>query len=118
VLSTATYSDLTLGNGAISVPGQGDVFVQITESGSALAGAVVSVSPAPAYATYYDGNSATEWNQNDTGSHGVAWVPGITAGSATITIRPPSTGSGSATSTTLNAAIGDQTLTFVAVAIP
>jgi hypothetical protein len=114
-LSTNTYENLTTGNGVEPIAGEGDVFVQITQGGSALAGAKVSVSPPPAYAPYYDGNSSTTWNQNFTGSYGVAWVPGITSGVATVTVQPPATGSGSALM--LTAMIGDQTLTFTVATI-
>lgn len=109
-LSTTTYEDLTTGNGVVPVAGEGDVFVQISEGGSALAGAKVSVSPPPAYAPYYDSSSSTTWNQNFTGMYGVAWVPGIGSGTATVTVTPPS-GSGSAFM--VSGPVGDQTLTFI-----
>jgi hypothetical protein len=116
-LSQTTYQDLTDVNLVPSVTGQGAMFVQVLESGSPLAGAVAGASPAAAYATYYDGNSSTQWNEDLTGMYGVAWIPGITAGSATVTVTPPTTGSGSGSAVTLSAPVVSGTLTFVTASI-
>jgi hypothetical protein len=116
-LSQTTYEDLTAGNGVISVTGQGAIFAQVRESGSPLAGAVAAASPAGTYPTYYDGNNSTQWNEGLTGMYGVAWIPGITAGSATVTVTPPATGSGSGSVLTLSAPVVGGSLTFVTASI-
>jgi hypothetical protein len=82
-----------------------------------LAGAVAGSSPAAAFATFYDGTSATQWNEDLTGMYGVAWIPGITAGSATVTVMPPATGSGSGSALTLSAPVVGGSLTFVTASI-
>jgi hypothetical protein len=116
VLSQNTYQDLLDANLVSSGSGQGDVFVQVLGSGAPLAGAVASSTPPAANATLYDGTTATAWNQTATGVDGVAWIPGIAPGTATIKVTPPASGGGgggSGNAVTITAPVGSQILTFV-----
>jgi len=115
-LSTNTYSDLTNSNGVVLSQGQGSIFVQITQNGGPLVNATVTASPAAQYATFYDGNNPTAWNSRSTGLYGVAWIPGLDAGSATVTVTP-GTGMGSAVSVP-GIAVGDGANTYVTIDIP
>ncbi|HEY5945534.1 MAG TPA: hypothetical protein VIV40_08580, partial [Kofleriaceae bacterium] len=90
----------------------GAVIARITRGGFAVAGAVVASQQADGQ-IYYDGPSITEWGLDATGAYGVAWVPSMLAGSATLTVTKDAT-------QTMFAAqpVYADTVTFVLAEIP
>jgi hypothetical protein len=83
------YDDLLLANGIQLDASQGSIFARILQGGQPLQGAVAAASPPASFSTFYDGNSLLAWNQGATGPFGVAWIPGASAGAATVTVTPP-----------------------------
>jgi hypothetical protein len=65
------------------------------------------------YATLYDAATESTWNQSATGSHGVAWIAGITQGTTTLTVA-----SGATSQMVAGVPIGDSALTFLTVELP
>jgi len=88
VLGTNTYLELEGGNGVVPVQGEGAILARVIHASTPVAGATATESPVGAYAPFYDGSSAVQWNQNATGTNGVVWVPGIPAGAASLTVTP------------------------------
>jgi hypothetical protein len=113
-LSTTTFADLAAGNGVLLAPGEGSIFVRVTHGGAPLAGATVTATPPARFAAFYDGTSATQWNQNSTGAFGVAWLTGVAMGTVSITVTP--TGGGAQSMP--GVAVGDGTNTFIPVELP
>ncbi len=113
-LATTTYSDLVNGNGILLASGQGDIFVRVLQTGAPLAGATATATPASPYETHYDGPAAATWLTAATGAHGVAWIAAEAAGTASVTVTPPT-----GTAATLAAIpVEDGALTFVATEFP
>jgi hypothetical protein len=85
------YSDLLGDNGVILTAGQSSsVVVQLLDGSAPLVGGTAVTSPAAQFQTRYDGNSAMTWDQDSTGTFGVAWLPGTTGTSAALTVTPSS----------------------------
>jgi hypothetical protein len=111
-ISTALYADMTTTNMAINNNGTGAIIAQLTHGGAAVANATALPSPLPDGNVYYDGISATEWSLDVTGSYGVVWVPGMTPGTAQLTIN------GSVQGTVTGIPVFADTVTFVPAEIP
>lgn len=107
-IGVSRYNDLLLDNGIILSPGQGSVVIDVVDSDGAVSGVLASSTPLAQFATHYDGASALVWDQDQTGSFGIAWIPGVAAGPAVVTIDPPV---GSDVSSTI--AVEDGAITFV-----
>ncbi|MBA3817876.1 MAG: hypothetical protein H0X17_03220 [Deltaproteobacteria bacterium] len=107
------YLDLQSSNGVILQQGQGSIVLRVTRGGAPLPGAIVVASPTPQYATFYDGENATVWDEDATGVAGLAWLPGVSTGTAAITITPPS---GAAVAEVLP--VEDQAITYATVDAP
>lgn len=105
-LTMLTATNATVGSNS------GAVIARITRGGFAVAGAVVASQQADGQ-IYYDGPSITEWGLDATGAYGVAWVPSMLAGSATLTVTKDAT-------QTMFAAqpVYADTVTFVLAEIP
>ncbi len=108
VLPKTVYDNLTLSNGVILNAGQGTVVARVISQGAAVTGATGTIVNA-SYAAFYDGNSATVWNQNSTGVQGMIWVPGVAAGTASLSVDVAGTIS------TVPTAVDDGGITFVIV---
>ena len=113
-LTQDAYLGLEDGNGVLLSPGQGSLFVRVLQAGVPVTGATAAISPPAQYAPFYDGTTATVWRQDATGAYGMVWIPGAPAGSADVTITPPS---GSAT-TLAGLPVLDGALTFAIAAVP
>jgi hypothetical protein len=111
VMPDSLYNDLTLANGVIINAGQGAVVVRlVTPQGADVPGATGNIVTAT-YPAFYDGNSASLWNQSSTGTQGVIWIPGVPAGSANLGLAV-----GGAT-TTLPTTVDDGGITFLIVPV-
>ena len=113
-LTQATYGNLALANGIVPAGDQGALFARIVHAGAALANATATIAPPAQFVTYYDGSSAAMWNQNATGTHGVAWIPGASVGTATLTVEPM----GGSAQMISAIPIENAALTFVVVDVP
>lgn len=113
-LATTTFADLAASNGVLLSAGQGSVFVQVIHAGAPLAGAVATATPVPQYAPYYDGSTATAWNQNATGAHGVIWLAGVPVGTTNVAVTP----AGGTAHAIPGIPVEDGAITYVALEIP
>lgn len=113
-LTSLVYGDMlaamqpTVGNT------DGAVIARVTRGTSPVSGIVVSTSPLSTSGTYYDGASTIDWNDVATGANGVAWIPGMPAGTATLAFD---TG-GSNGVTMASAPVFADTITFVFHTVP
>ena len=82
------YAQLQGDNGVVPQAGQGAAMVRVVHGTVLVPSATVTISPAGIYATLYDGATPSGWTQSATGSFGAAWMPGVTAGTANITVTP------------------------------
>ncbi len=112
-MPAASYQDLLTSNGVLVVAGEGAVVARVVRAGAPLPGAIATATPAPTYAPSYDGTSATLWDQDATGAHGIVWLTGAAAGSLTISITPPA-----AAPIVTTVPVADQAITFVTVDAP
>jgi hypothetical protein len=87
VITAAQYGQLLLDNGVVLTADQGTLVAAVTQTGAVATGATVKPSPAGTW-TFYDGASATTWDQHTTGPAGVAWLPGTAAGTVSVTVVP------------------------------
>jgi hypothetical protein len=113
-LSDVTYSELTNSNGVVLAVDQGSMFARIVHAGTPLVGATALASPAAQFDTLYDSTSATAWTPSATGAHGVAWLPGLAAGTAALSVTP--SGANAVAVATLPVEAGS--ITFVVADIP
>jgi hypothetical protein len=107
------YGDLLIANGVLLSPGQGSIVVRALQAGAPAVGALVTASPVPQYATYYDGIDMNAWDQDATGAFGVAWLTGVAVGTPTVRISPAV---GSAAMIPLG--VADQAITYATVELP
>jgi hypothetical protein len=111
-ITLAGWNELELANGVVTQGQQGAIIARIVQGGTPLAGATVTATPVPQYATHYDGPTAAGWTELATGAAGVAWLPGVGVGAATLAVVPP-TGSGG----TAAVHVEDHAITFVTIAL-
>jgi hypothetical protein len=107
------YLDLQGGNSVIVNSGEGSVFMYVRQAGLPLEDATTVVSPTASFLTLGDRANATVWVQGGTGPLGVAWTPGIVAGTASFTVTPPV---GSAA--LIAVPVEDGAITFATLVIP
>jgi hypothetical protein len=108
------YAQLQGDNGVISQAGQGAAMVRVVHAGVPSVGATVTIEPPGVYATFYDGSTPSVWTQNATGSFGAAWIPGVAAGTTSITVTPQ----GGTAIAISNVPIVDGALTFLTQEVP
>ena len=116
VIDVATQEDLLLDNGVITPADQGQVFVRSLRGGLPLAGVTATVTPPgapPTFAVRYDGLTPIAWTETATGMFGVAWLPGVPAGTVSVTVTP----SDGTPRTLIVPVLGDAN-TFATVEIP
>lgn len=106
-LSLAIYNSMIVANQAIANDGSGAVIARITMGGAGVSGLQAAPTPLQEGAIYYDGASATVWQETSTGSFGVVWIPGL-APTSTAQIAL----SGSHTATITGIPIFADTVTF------
>lgn len=109
-VTTAVYDQALLDNGVILQAGQGSVVGRVVQQGANVAGATVQASPAPTYATLYDGVSSALWDQDATGAFGVFWLTAVAVGTASVVVTPPSM-----IPVAVMVPVEDQAITFVTV---
>ncbi len=110
VVPQRIYDDLRLANGVILNAGQGSVVARVVRNGAGAPGVTGRITTA-SYATFYDGNSASTWNQSSTGAQGVIWIPGVPAGNANLTLDV------AGTTSTVPTTVEDGGVTFLVVPI-
>jgi hypothetical protein len=88
-IAVATFGNLATSIGMLFNVDQGQLMATIVQAGAPLANAAATTSPAAQYPTLYDDPaSASVWGVKGTGAHGTAWVPGLDAGTAALSITP------------------------------
>jgi len=111
VIDAAYYDDMITTNGVILNSGEGSIVLFVRDALGPLAGASVTVTPTATYLPMHDTANRNVWVTGDTGQFGVSWTPGATAGTAVVTVTPPS---GSAQQASLPIIDGAITYTTVA----
>lgn len=84
-----SFTQLQNANGVLFQTGAGDVFVRVVQNSTPVAGATAIASGQDTYQTRYDPPSGDVWTTDATGILGVAWLPGVLAGTQTVTVQPP-----------------------------
>jgi len=109
------YDNVTLSNGVIVNSGEGSVVVRVLDSVThqPASDVTATVMPAATYDPYYDGSSSTVWNQNATGTQGITWTPGVTVGTATVTLKD-----GAGMEKAIALPVADLAITFATASIP
>jgi hypothetical protein len=108
------YDDLTISNGVIVNPGEGSVVVRALDAAThqPVMGVTATVAPTATSDPFYDGATATAWNQNATGPQGITWIPGVTAGTAMVVLQ-----NSAGTMVSAPLPIGDLAITFATVPV-
>ncbi len=107
VVPQTLYDDLLIANGVILNAGQGSVVARVVSQGLGVPGVTGTI--VTANQSFYDGSSASTWNQNSTGNQGVIWIPAVPTGSANLTLAV----AGSMTSVPVDVDEGGITFTIV-----
>jgi hypothetical protein len=110
-ISTLIYDDMLAATQASIANGDGAIITRAARNGTPVANLVVE--SAPLSTVYYDGATTVDWEQDSTGSNGVAWIPSIPTGTAALTFD-----TGTATSTASGVPVFADTVTFVFHAVP
>lgn len=107
------YDSVALANGVIINAGEGSVIGRVVHATNPISGAVAAISPVATYDPFYDGSSATAWNQNQTGTRGVFWIPGSSTGTPQISVE---TLAGDVVS--VGVPVEGDAITFAAIEVP
>lgn len=108
-IATTDFETMKTSTGVVIAQGEGSIIAWIVHNGAGLQNATVTSMPVATYAAYYDGAGA--WLQVSTGVQGVAWIPGINAGTASLTVTP----SGGSGTSVPGLPVIDREITFVEV---
>lgn len=115
-LSQAIYTSMITDSGVTIPAGSGSIIAQLTTNNNAAIGANATTAPTAASGVFYDGGTATMWQQDSTGNAGVVWATGIdpTSGSATVTV----TTALQTTTQITNVPVFADTITYVFADVP
>jgi len=118
-LSMTGYTSWLTSNGVTLLPGEGSVVALELMNGAGVASATATSTPTSRFDGFYSGASTTVWTQGTEGTdtHGVAWLAGIDAGTASIASQIPN-GMTSTTVTTDGVDVFDGGVTFIQVVFP
>ncbi|HEY5926789.1 MAG TPA: hypothetical protein VIV11_34115 [Kofleriaceae bacterium] len=107
------YDEMLVAMNATVTVGSGAIMTRVTRTGFAVSDATVVAQPAPDSEIFYDGADALTWETDATGTYGVAWMPSIATGNATLTIT-----SGAVQTMVMAQPVFTDTITFVFAEIP
>jgi hypothetical protein len=88
IITADLYNDITGSNGVIVNSGEGSLVLYVRQGAAPLMSANVTVDPTATYLPMRNSNDPLTWVQGTTGSAGVSWIPGVTAGTTTVTVAP------------------------------
>lgn len=112
-IAELTYGQMVGALQATVSAGQGALMTRVTRLGAAVPGATVITAPQADSLVYYDGLNELDWQTQQTGEYGVAWIPSVPAEPAQLTI----TSEQMATVITGHQVVADA-ITFVLAEIP
>jgi hypothetical protein len=112
-VTDATFGAVLAGSGVVLSVGQGSLVARVVQAGQPVTGAIAVAAPDPQYDPYYDGDSATAWDQDSTGPAGLVWLTGVPVGMSMVTAMRA--GGGNVAATHL---VEDQAITFATLEIP
>ncbi len=116
-ITVARYDQLRGDNGVVQIVDQTSVvFAQVVHGAVAEDQVTATVTPVPVTALYYDGTSATLWDQDMTDAHGMIWVPEVDLSTGATTASMTVTKAGTPT-TFAGIPLVNQAITFVTIAI-
>jgi hypothetical protein len=92
---TRTQFDAMIATDLTNFPpnaGEGHIMAQLIRNGAPVVGATASQPATATWAPFYDGASATDWNQTvGTGANGTVWIPNIDVGAVNVTFTSGTT---------------------------
>lgn len=91
MLTTAVYEQMVTNNPAVTGNGTGAIIMQVRNNGTTVANATATATPAPGGAIYYDSDVIDVWETDTTQASGVIWIPGMPAGTASVTVTSTNT---------------------------
>jgi hypothetical protein len=112
-VTVATYNEVMSASGVLLSAGQGSLVARVVQGGQPVVGAIAVPDQDLIYDPYYDGNSATDWDQDATGPFGLVWIPGVPVG--TVTVEVTRAGGGTVEQDFL---VEDQAITFQTIEFP
>jgi len=114
-LTQTGYTNLLTSNGVTLVQGEGSIIALEFSNGVGAATVTAAPNPLSRYNGFY--SAATGWTQTQTDTQGIAWLPGINVGTATVTSTMPTTMG--MTNVTVNAVpVFDGGVTFIESVFP
>jgi hypothetical protein len=87
VIKADLFSQMMAANGIVLSSGSGSILGTVVRGGTPVSGISVTSTPSPAFGPLFDGTTPTSWQLDATGTRGVVWVPGVTAGPVQLTFR-------------------------------
>jgi hypothetical protein len=114
-LTTAGYDNLLTSNGVTLVQGEGSIVALEFSNGAGATSVTAASTPLSRYNGFY--SAASGWTQGSTDSHGMAWLPGINVGTATVNSTMPS-GTGTIMVSVPAVPVFDGGVTFVESVFP
>ena len=89
-INSAAYDLMAMQNNAAN-SGSGVIMVQVKRGGAIVSGAIVDTQTTPDSPVLYDSGDPQAWNTDATHTYGVAWVPGVSGMSVTLTVTSNAT---------------------------
>ncbi|MBV8755841.1 MAG: hypothetical protein JO257_01115 [Deltaproteobacteria bacterium] len=111
-LTTTGYANLLSANGVLLVQGEGSIIALEFSNGVGTTGVTAAANPLSRYEGFY--SAASGWTQTATDAHGIAWLPGINVGTASVTSNIGMT----ASVTVSNVPVFDGGVTFIESVFP
>ena len=94
-------------------PGEGHLIAQLIHNAMPVPGATAEPMTTATWNPFYNGSSATQWTQTDTGTNSTVWIPSIDVGTVTEIFH------GAGEDVTMgNLSIQDGAITFTTVIFP
>ena len=81
------YARMLSSNGIELSPGMGSILTSVTADGQPATGIGLTSTPNGPYGVFFDGDGPLNWGLDGTGARGVAWIPGVTAGSVDLSYQ-------------------------------
>ena len=83
--TNAYWDDVIINNSITIATGNGSAIVAFQDAGAPAVGALATSSPPAGNVILYDGTDSVVWDEDATGLRGIALVPNLISGDATVT---------------------------------
>ena len=95
------------------VTGDGAIISRLANGNATVANVAATATPQPDSSVYYDGAAALSWDEDATGAQGIVWIPGIAAGTVSLSLD-----NGSSQKTVSSIPVSSDTITYVLTTFP